>query len=293
MKYNNIRGTGVALVTTFNDDGTIDYNSLEKVVNHVISGGVDYLVVMGTTGESVTVTKSEKKEILDCILKTNNGRLPVVYGIGGNNTYDVVNTIKETHLNDFEAVLSVSPYYNKPNQQGLYEHFKAIAESCSKPVILYNVPGRTGKNMSAGVTLRLANDFSNIIGIKEASGDIMQLMEILKNRPKDFMVISGDDALTYPMISLGGDGVISVVANAYPKEFATMVKFALNNKKEEALDIHYRLLKMIGMLFEEGSPSGIKALLQCMGLSKNISRLPIAPVSDELYKRIKNEINNI
>ena len=286
MEQIDLCGTGVALVTPFNEDLTVDFQSLGKVIDHVISGGADYLVVMGTTGESVTLNKDEKKHIVQYIIEKNNKRLPMVLGIGGNNTLEVTESINSTDLSAFGAVLSVSPYYNKPNQEGIYQHYKFIAENTNAPLILYNVPGRTGKNIEAKTTLRLANDFNNIIAIKEASGDMAQAMKILKDKPKNFKIISGDDALTLPIMAMGGCGVISVIANAFTVQFSKMVNYAISGNITEARKLHYTVFEMIGMLFEEGSPSGIKAALNRIGLCKDFVRLPLVPVSKSLNERI-------
>ena len=286
MEQIDLCGTGVALITPFNEDFTVDYQSLGKIIDHVISGGADYLVVMGTTGESVTLEKKEKIKIVEYIIERNNNRLPMVLGIGGNNTHSVTESINSTDLTAFGAVLSVSPYYNKPNQEGIYQHYKYIAENTDVPIILYNVPGRTGKNIEAKTTLRLAGEYKKIVAIKEASGDIGQAMKILKDKPENFKVISGDDALTLPIMAMGGCGVISVIANAFTSQFSKMVTDAGQHKIEEARKSHYKLLDMIGMLFEEGSPAGIKAVLSHMGLCKEIVRLPLVTVSKMLKEKI-------
>jgi len=290
MEQIDLCGTGVALVTPFNDDRTIDYQSLGKMVDHVTNGGVDYLVVMGTTGESVTISKEEKKQIADFILERNNGRLPVVLGIGGYNTVEVADTIKNTDLSSFQAILSVSPYYNKPNQKGIYQHYKYIAGICDKPIVLYNVPGRTGKNIATKTTLRLAEEIENIVAIKEASGDLCQVSEIIRNKPERFKVISGDDALTLPILALGGCGVISVIANALPSRFSNLVNLANDDKIAEARKIHHEISVLNGLLFEEGSPAGIKAALYKMGLIKNNVRLPLVTASDDLCNKIEKEL---
>lgn len=282
----NLKGTGVALVTPFLKNGKIDFDSLTKIVNHVIKGGVNYLVVMGTTGESVTLSREEKKSILDFIIQINKNRVPLVYGVGGNNTADVVHQLHELPSAGVDAVLSVSPYYNKPNQRGIIQHFKTVAVESPYPVILYNVPGRTGSNMTAETTLTLAQE-KNIAGIKEASGNVEQIMYIINHRPKDFLVISGDDGITFPLIACGADGVISVIANAWPAPFSKMVKLALENKIPEARKLHYQLSDIIPLLFAEGSPSGIKYILSEMKLCNNQFRLPVYPVSKSLQDKIK------
>jgi len=293
MEQIDLCGTGVALVTPFNEDGSVDFDSLGNIVEHVISGGVNYLVVLGTTGESVTINKDEKKKIINFIQEKNNNRLPIILGIGGYNTVEVAETIKNTDLSKVHAILSVSPYYNKPNQEGIYQHYRYIAGICDKPIIMYNVPGRTGKNIEAKTTLRLAHEFNNIVAIKEASGNLTQIMDIVKDKPENFMVISGDDAITFPLLALGGCGVISVVANAFPSQFANMVNLINRQQVVDARKIHYRLIELIGLLFEEASPTGIKAALNVLGLSKNVLRLPLVSASKGLYDRIADEIKKI
>ncbi len=280
------RGTGVAIVTPFNGDKSVDYNSLEKLVNHLIDGGIEYLVVQGTTGESVTLTKQEKKETLAFIQKVNNGRLPIVLGIGGNCTASVVDTLKTTDLTGVDAILSVSPYYNKPTQEGIYQHYKAVSEASPLPIILYNVPGRTSSNVLPETTLRLAKDFDNIIAIKEASGNLEQCMEIIQNKPKDFLVISGDDALTLPFVASGGDGVISVIANAYPQGFSDMVRAVLANEMESARALHYKYFDLIHYLFVDGNPAGVKTVLNEIGITGTNVRLPLVNVSEQTKNKI-------
>jgi len=294
MISHQFTGTGVAIVTPFNADGSIDFNSLSNLVEFQVSNGINYLVVMGTTGEAATLDKDEKKAVIDHVIKINNKRTPIVVGIGGNNTQDVVNNINDFHAySDIAGILSVAPYYNKPSQEGLYQHYKCIAEASPVPVILYNVPGRTAVNISAETTLRLANDFENIVAVKEASGDMEQIMTIIQNKPEDFAVISGDDALTFPMICIGSSGVISVVANAYPKEFSEMVNAALNSDIKTAKDLHYKLFEIIQNLFTEGNPAGIKAILSINKLIKNNFRLPMTGVSDKHYAKLEKLINQI
>lgn len=283
----NLKGTGVAIVTPFNEDKSVDYTSLEKLVNYLISNGIDYLVVQGTTGESVTLSKQEKEDTLAFIIKINNGRLPIVLGIGGNCTNTVVEAFTNTNITGVDAILSVSPYYNKPTQEGIYQHYKAIAEVSKLPIILYNVPGRTSSNILPATTLRLANDFDNIIAVKEASGNLEQCMEIIKNKPSNFLVISGDDALTLPMIASGGDGVISVIANAFPKGFSDMVNASLKNDIELARTLHYKYFEMIHFLFVEGNPAGVKVALKELGVTGNAVRLPLVNVSDDTKNKIK------
>lgn len=287
-KANQFKGTGVAIVTPFNKDNSVDYKSLTKLVNHIIKGGVEYVVVLGTTGESVNLTKEEKKEIIRHVVDTVNKRVPVVLGLGGNNTQEIVSALKITaDFKGIDAILSVSPYYNKPNQRGIYEHYKAIASVSPLPIILYNVPGRTSSNMSADTTLKLANDFKNIIGIKEASGSVEQCMKIIKNRPTGFLVISGDDMLTLPIIASGGDGVISVVANAYPKDFSEMTRQILAGNVKNAQKLHYKFTEIIEQLFADGNPGGIKAVLELMDICKATLRLPLMPVNKDTQKAIE------
>lgn len=282
-----LKGTGVAIVTPFNTDRSVDYTSLEKLVNHLISNGINYLVVQGTTGESVTLSQTEKEETLAFIIKVNNGRLPIVLGIGGNCTNTVVEAFKNTNTTGVDAILSVSPYYNKPTQEGIYQHYKAISEVSLLPIILYNVPGRTSSNVLPDTTLRLANDFDNIIAVKEAAGSLEQCMEIINNKPAGFLVISGDDALTLPMIASGGDGVISVLANAFPKGFSDMVSAALNNEMVTARALHYKYFEMIHYLFVEGNPAGVKAALKELDITGDTVRLPLVNVSAETNNKIK------
>ena len=290
-----IFGTGVALITPFNEDKTIDYTSLEKLINKVIEGGIDFLVVLGTTGEATSINESEKNELINFIVKLNNKRIPLVLGLGGNNTNKLIKEINNTDLSDFDAILSVTPYYNKPSQKGLYHHYAEISKSSPIPIILYNVPSRTGVNMSPEITIQLANDFKNIISIKEASGDINQIKYILKNKPKNFDVLSGDDGLTLEIIQNGGAGVISVIGQSNPVEFSSLVKFALNGKLSAAKLLHDKLYGLYHYLYSEGNPSGVKAFLSLQGVCKNYLRLPLVPMSSELFNDFKiylsNEVN--
>lgn len=285
-----LKGTGVAIITPFHDSGNIDFGSFEKIIEHIIGGGVNYIVALGTTGESVTLSRDEKVAVLEFVVEIANKRVPVVAGLGGNSTQEVINSIKAASFDGIEAILSVCPYYNKPQQKGLYNHYKAIVGACPVPVILYNVPGRTSMNISAETTLRLANDFSNIIGIKEASGNLMQCMDIIKGRPEGFLVISGDDALTLPLIALGADGVISVVANAFPREFNEMVSLCLKGKFIKAKSLHYDLLNFTNALFMDGNPSGIKAAMEVIGLCKSNVRLPLVKVNKNVHSVIAEQI---
>ncbi|MFM7823570.1 MAG: 4-hydroxy-tetrahydrodipicolinate synthase [Bacteroidota bacterium] len=285
-KQNRLIGTGTALITPFNADFSIDFKSLGKIVDHQIKNGVDYLVVLGTTGESVTLDKSEKEQVVSFIKDRAKGRVPIVVGVGGNNTSEVVHALCTTDLRGVEAVLSVSPYYNKPNQEGLYKHFSEVAKASPVPVLLYNVPGRTGSNMLPETTLRIAKNHKNVIGIKEASGNMDQIMSILKHRPKGFLVISGDDSITLPLIASGADGVISVVSNAFPKKYSEMVRLCLDNKWEKARKLHYELFDLIPLLFAEGSPSGVKCLMEMQKLCSNQVRMPLAQVSQSLKTKL-------
>lgn len=286
-------GTGVAIVTPFHRQRNINFTSLGNIVEHVINGGVDYIVCLGTTSEVPTLTAQEQMAVLDCMIDQVDKRVPIVLGMGGNNTSELVDRIAKTDLSEVSALLSVTPYYNKPSQKGIYEHFKAIAEASSVPIILYNVPGRTSSNISADTCLQLANDFPNIIGIKEASGNFSQCMEILAKKPKNFQVISGEDALTMPLMSVGMTGIISVTANAFPKEVSTMINLCLKGDYKKAKDIHYKLLSFTNAIFEEGNPAGIKAALEIMQISQSYLRLPLVKVSKPLSNKIENLINEI
>jgi 4-hydroxy-tetrahydrodipicolinate synthase len=291
MVQSKFWGTGVAIVTPFRKDDSVDFNSLATLIEHIVVNKAEYIVVLGTTGETPTLTKDEKKAILGFVIETVNKRVPLVVGIGGYNTQDVINKIKKTDFDGIDAVLSVTPYYNKPNQKGLYSHYQAIASSCPVPIIIYNVPGRTGCNITAETTLKLAHDFNDqFVGIKEASGNFTQIMKIIQGKPDNFLVISGDDAITLPMISIGASGVISVVANAFPMEFSTMVRKALEMKYNEARLIHYRLIEIIENLFVEGSPAGIKAALNILGLVQNQVRMPLTTVSRATYNKLSELI---
>ncbi|XZF12916.1 4-hydroxy-tetrahydrodipicolinate synthase [Chitinophagaceae bacterium MMS25-I14] len=274
------RGTGVALVTPFREDGSVDYPALEMLVDHVISGGVNYLVALGTTAETPAMSDEEKKQVLAFIIKQNNKRVPVVCGIGGNNTAEVVNQLKTYDLTGVDGILSVVPYYNKPTQEGIYQHFKAIAQATELPIILYNVPGRTVANMLPSTTLRLANEFSNIVAIKEASGNMSQCMDLVQGRPAHFAVLSGDDDLVLPQVALGMDGVISVAANCYTKDFTGMVNAVLNGDYDTARSLHYKLLEGIRLLFADGNPAGVKFVLNEMSICKNTLRLPLVPATE-------------
>jgi 4-hydroxy-tetrahydrodipicolinate synthase len=279
MTDKKIRGTGVAIITPFNEDKTIDFPALGQLVEYLIKGGIDFLVVLGTTGESATLTSDERNQVLDYVIEVNNGRLPIVAGFGGNNTQAVINSIRARgDFSRIDAILSVAPYYNKPNQRGLVEHFTAIADASPVPVILYNVPGRTKSNINAETTLKLA-EHPNIMAIKEASGNFAQIMEIVRNKPDDFTVLSGDDAITLPLISIGVEGVISVVAMVYPELMSKMVRLALEGDYEQARQLHYKILPMTNAIFEDGNPAGVKAALSIKGMIKNQLRLPLVPVA--------------
>jgi len=291
MAENKFSGTGVAITTPFNEKNSPDLESLTVHVNYLKSNGIDFLVVLGTTGESVTLNTDEKEAVVKTILKANNGDLPVVLGLGGNNTHAIVEKIKSTDFKGIDAILSVAPYYNKPTQEGLYQHFKVISENSPVPIILYNVPGRTGKNIEPGTILKLANDFKNIIAVKEASGSIEQSMDIIRDKPSDFIVLSGEDAITLPLMSVGVSGVISVVANVLPKEMSDMVHAALSNNFNKANLLHYRLLPVIEKLFAEGNPAGIKCALELKGIISGYLRLPLTQVSEQLRNEIQKDLN--
>lgn len=290
---NKFIGTGVAITTPFKADLSVDFQGLEKHIEHLITNGINYLIVFGTTGEAVTLFDSEKEQLISFIKEKVNKRIPIVLGVGSNNTQAVLNKINETDFSGIDAILSVSPYYNKPTQEGIYQHFKAIAKACPIPIILYNVPGRTSSNINAETTLRLAHDFKNIVAIKEASGDLSQAMYIIKDKPKDFIVLSGEDKLSLPLMSIGVSGVISVVANAYPKEFSTMVQLALQNNFKDAEKIQYQLLELIDYLFIEGNPAGVKEVLSFMGILEKYVRLPLVTVGEKTSLKINELINQI
>ena len=288
MKF---RGTGIALITPFNEDKSVDFQALERIVNHVIDGGADFLVALGTTSEAPTLTLEEKQQVVAAILKVNAGRLPVLLGLGGNNTQAVIEQIKTQDFNGIDGILSVVPFYNKPNQRGMKAHFEAIADASPVPVILYNVPGRVGVNLQAATCVALAKH-PNIIAVKEASGNLTQIMEILRDKPADFDVLSGDDGITQPLMALGAQGVISVAANAYIKPFSKMMNAMKEGHTAEALKLHYAMLRMNQLIFADGNPAGIKCLMSLMGLCKNVLRLPLVPVSDNVKQDIENEYNN-
>lgn len=284
-------GTGVALVTPFKEDLSVDFDALKELVNYNIDNGINYLVINGTTAESATITKQEKQEIIKVIALENKGRLPLVLGVGGNNTLTVIEELKSLDLSEIDAILSVAPYYSKPTQEGFYQHFKAISLASPKPIILYNVPGRTAKNMAPETTLRLAKDFKNIIGVKEAANNQQQYYALLRDKPKDFLIISGDDDLALGIVLAGGAGVISVIGQALPKEFSKMIQLGLEGKNKEAYKIHYKLIDVVDYIFEENNPAGIKAVLLKKGICKDIVRLPLVTASEELQTKISDFID--
>lgn len=283
-------GTGVALITPFNKDLSVDYSALKRLVEFNIENGTNYLVISGTTGESVTITAEEKVEIIKTIKMVNAGRLPLVLGIGGNNTYSVIEEIKSTNFDGIDAILSVSPYYSKPTQEGIYQHFKVVSEVSPVPIILYNVPGRTSSNMLPQTTLRLAHDFENIVAVKEAGNNVAQYLQLLKNKPKDFLIISGDDDLALGVVLAGGAGVISVIGQALPKQFASMIQLGLQGKAKEAYDLHFKLMDITGLIFKENNPAGIKAVLEVLGISNDLVRLPLVPATQSLKHEIKSAL---
>lgn len=287
MAQINLKGMGVALITPFKNDESIDFDALSKLIEYQIQNGIDYLVVLGTTAETPTLTEQEKNEVLSFVVERVKGRVPIVLGLGGNNTRGIVDRLKTETFHGVDAILSVVPYYNKPSQEGIYQHYKAIASATKLPVILYNVPGRTGVNMTAETTLRLAREFDNIVAIKEASGNITQMDDIIKNKPKDFMVISGDDGITFPLITLGAVGVISVIGNAFPREFSRMVRLALQGDYTNALLIHHKFTELFELLFVDGNPAGVKSILSSMGYIQNRLRLPLVPTRITTYEKIR------
>ena len=286
-------GTGVALITPFKSDLSIDHDALANIVNYNIDNGIEYLVICGTTAESVTLTKQEKKEVTNTIHNANNGRLPLVLGIGGNNTQAIIEEIKETDFTGIDAILSVSPYYNKPTQEGIYQHFKAISEVAPLPIILYNVPGRTSSNMLPATTLRLAKDFENIIGIKEAGNNVSQYLQLLKDKPDDFLIISGDDDLALGVVLAGGAGVISVLGQAVPKEFSKMIRLGMEGKAKEAYQLHFKLMDLTAQIFAENNPAGIKAVFEALGMSGDTVRLPLVVASDALKEKVKKSVSQL
>lgn len=286
MVHNIFKGLGVALVTPFCEDGSVDYLSLQRLINYQLDGGADFLCILATTGETPCLSAEERQQIKEIVVKTVGGRVPILMGCGGNNTSAVVSQLQTCDFSGIQGVLSVCPYYNKPSQEGLYQHFRAIAAATPLPVVLYNVPGRTGVNLQAETTLRLANDCPNIIGVKEASGNLEQVDEIIRNKPDKFDVISGDDALTFPMISCGAVGVISVIGNALPKEFSHMIRLQFGGDYEAAQKIHHKFTELFKLLFIDGNPAGVKAMLSEMGLIKNVLRLPLVPIRQSTMDKI-------
>lgn len=290
--YTKLKGTGVAIITPFTKPGNVDFAGLTRVVNHIIKGRAEYIVVLGTTGESATLSKQEKQRVMEHIIAVNKKRVPLVIGIGGNNTSEVIETIGHSDLSPFEAILSVSPYYNKPSQAGIYEHYKAIAEATAKPIILYNVPGRTSSNITADTTLKLAADFKNIVAIKEASGNLDQCMQIIKYRPKHFLLISGDDNLTLPLLACGADGVISVVANAFPKDFSQMVRLGLKGDTAAARKLHYKTFDITNQLFADGNPGGVKHALELLKICGGDVRLPLVKPNEKVQQKLEELISH-
>ena len=293
MDRTKFHGTGVALITPFNHDGSIDFDSLEKLLTHVIENKVEFITVFGTTGEPVTQSKSEQKDVLKFIVTKVNKRVPILAGCGGNSTMEVLEKLQAGEFDDVDAILSVSPYYNRPSQRGIFEHYKLISENSPKPVILYNVPGRTGSNIAHDTVIKIANELPNVIGLKEASPSVEQFTYISKDIPKDFLMISGDDSLVLPHMSIGAVGAISVTANAFPLEYSTMIRLCKEGKYAEARQIHFKLIEFTDSLFEEGSPGGIKAALEIMGIVKNNVRLPLTTVSEKQYEEIKRLIKQV
>jgi len=293
MNNHIFRGTGVAIVTPFDKDGQVDYKALEKLLNHIIDGGVNFIVSMGTTSEAATLTETEKKQVLSEVIRVVNKRKPIVLGVGGNNTAQVVETLRNSDFEHIDGILSVAPYYNKPNQRGLYAHFSEVAKNSPVPVILYNVPGRTSSNIAAETTLQLARDFDNIVAVKEASGNFGQIMQIVKNKPEHFSVLSGDDALTLPLISIGVEGVISVVANAFPEHFSKMVQLSLKGNFTEARRIHYALTDIINQLFADGNPAGIKKALSILNITEENLRLPLVKVNETVAEKITELVRQL
>lgn len=284
----DLKGMGVAMITPFRQDKSIDYDALSILIEYLINGKTDYIVALGTTGETPSLSCQEKCELRKFILEKVNGRVPLVLGLGGNNTMRLVEELKSEDLTGFSAILSVVPFYNKPSQEGIYQHYKAVAEASPLPVILYNVPGRTGVNMTAQTTLRIAREVENVIGVKEASGNFCQIEEIIKNKPEDFQVVSGDDSITYPLMTLGAVGVISVIGNAFPAEFGKMVRLCLDGRFQEALPIHFEFTELFNLLFVDGNPAGVKCTLNAMGMIENVLRLPLVPTrlstNEEIHK---------
>ncbi|NDV59545.1 4-hydroxy-tetrahydrodipicolinate synthase [Bacteroides sp. 519] len=294
IQTTRLKGMGVALITPFKTDESVDYDALIRVVDYLLQNNADFLCVLGTTAETPTLSEDEKKKIKEVVVERVNGKIPIVLGVGGNNTRAIVEQLKNDDFTGVDAILSVAPYYNKPSQEGIYQHYKAISEATELPIILYNVPGRTGVNMTADTTLRIAREFKNVIAIKEASGNITQMDDIIKNKPENFEVISGDDGITFPLITLGAIGVISVIGNAFPKEFSRMTRLALQGDYANALKIHHRFTELFDLLFVDGNPAGVKSMLNAMGMIENKLRLPLVPTritTFEAIRRVLNELN--
>ena len=293
MIYHKFKGMGVALITPFKADGTVDYAALMRMVDHLVQNGADFLCVLGTTAETPTLTTEEKNEIKRLVVERVNGRIPIMLGCGGNNTQAVIDSLKNDDFTGIDGILSVVPYYNKPSQEGIYRHYQAIAESTDLPIVLYNVPGRTGVNMTAETTLRIARDFENVVAIKEASGNITQMDDIIKNKPERFDVISGDDGITFPLITLGAVGVISVIGNAFPKEFSRMTRLALQGDYANALKIHHSFTELFSLLFVDGNPAGVKAMLNAMGMIENRLRLPLVPTRITTFEQMRRILQEL
>lgn len=293
MIQSKLRGMGVAFITPFKEDENVDYEAIIRLVDYQLQNGTDFLVILATTAETATLSSEEKIKIQKLIIERVNGQIPIVLGVGGNNTRAVVETLKNEDFTGIDAILSVVPYYNKPSQEGIYQHFKAISNATELPVILYNVPGRTGVNMTAETTLRLARDFKNIVAIKEASGNITQMDDIIKNKPKDFNVLSGDDGITFPLITLGAVGVISVIGNAFPREFSRMTRLALAGDYANALSIHHKFTELFDLLFVDGNPAGVKSMLNAMGMIENKLRLPLVPTRITTFEKIRAVLNEL
>ncbi len=293
MSQNKFTGLGIALITPFKEDESIDFDALGRLLDYQLQNSIDYLVVLGTTAETPTLSEAEKKDVLKFVQEKVNGRVPIVLGCGGNNTRGIVNTLQHDDFTGIDAILSVVPYYNKPSQEGMYQHYKAISEASPVPVILYNVPGRTGVNMLPDTTIRIAREFDNVVAIKEACGNMDQINDIIKRKPKDFMVISGDDGITYPLITMGASGVISVIGNAFPKEFGRMVRLALQGEYEQAREIHHRFTDLFDLLFVDGNPAGAKCMLSLMGYIQNKLRLPLVPTRTVTYEKIRDVLKGL
>ena len=293
MIQTKLKGMGVALITPFKEDESVDYDDLMRMVDYLLQNNADFLCVLGTTAETPTLTEEEKKNIKEMVIRRVNGRVPILLGVGGNNTRAIVDTLKNDDFTGVDAILSVVPYYSKPSQEGIYQHYKAIAEATDLPIVLYNVPGRTGVNMTAETTLRIARDFKNVIAIKEASGNITQMDDIIKNKPENFNVISGDDGITFPLITLGAIGVISVIGNAFPREFSRMTRLALQGDFANALTIHHKFTELFNLLFVDGNPAGVKSMLNAMGMIENKLRLPLVPTRITTFEAIRKVLNEL